>query len=126
LGAVKSNLFRYSIGFDTSLGGKVDMISEFQQQIILGNNSQVSDPTVDSWLALHFETGFMDERLLPELTFSVGLRKGDTLISPRLHYLVTDAIKLSWGFDIFTGPEDTLFGQFNDATRAYMNTQWSF
>lgn len=126
LGVVKSNAFRYVLGFDTVLGGKVDMVSEFQQQVITGDPDDIADPIVDSWIALHFETGFLDEKLLPELTFVAGLRRGDTLIRPRLSFLVTPAIMLSWGADIFTGPGNTLYGQFDDASRVYMNTQWSF
>lgn len=125
-GLVGAELFRYVLGFDTTLGGKVDMISEFQQQVILNNDDMISDPAVDSWLALRFETGLLDEKLVPELIFSVGLRRGDTMIRPRINFFVTDAILLSWGADIFTGPGNTLFGQFDGSSRLYMNTQWSF
>lgn len=125
-GVTKGNLFSYVIGFDTTLGGKVDMISEFQQQVVVGDTSNISKPSVDSWIALRFETGFLDETLIPEIVFVVGLRKGDTLIRPRINFLVTDSIMLSWGADIFTGPRDTLYGQFRDSSRIYMDTQWSF
>ena len=125
-GLAKAELFRYVLGYDVDLPGQVKMISELQQQFILGNDDLISDPSVDTWLALRFDRSFFNEKLVPELIFSVGLRKGDTMIRPRINYRVIDSVLLTWGADIFTGPDDTLFGQFDDSSRVYMTTQWNF
>ncbi|MDX1387052.1 MAG: DUF1302 family protein [bacterium] len=125
-GVTKKNLLRYFLGIDASLGGKVDFTGEFQQQIVMGNLSDLADPSLDSWILLHFETGFLDEKLVPEITFIVGLRKGDTYIGPKLHFFVKPSLRLTWGADIFTGPLDTFYGEFRNSSRVFMNTQWRF
>lgn len=125
-GVVRRNLLRYFLGFDTTLGGKVDMVTEFQQQAVFGGSNNLADPTVQTWVLLHFETGFFDEKLVPEITFIVGLHEGDTYIGPKIHYYVKPSLRLTWGADIFTGPPQTFYGQFSDSSRAYMTTEWTF
>ncbi len=124
-GVVQRGNLNYVLGFDASLGGKVDMNAEFQQSVIFGSDN-LADPSVNSWIFLRFETGFFDEKLVPELIFIVGLNEGDTQVSPRLHYNVTRGVTLTWGADIFNGPLDTLYGEFRDASRIFMNTRWRF
>jgi len=125
-GVVRKNQLRYVLGFDASLGGKVDMNAEFQQQAIFGSTFDLADPVVQTWIFLRFATGFFNEKLEPELIYVVGVQDGDMEISPRLHYHVTPAVTLTWGADIFTGPLDTLYGEFRNSDRVFMNTSWKF
>ncbi len=124
-GVAQRPAISYVLGFDTTLGGKVDMISEFQQRVILGDVSDISDPTLSSWIVLRFEYGFLDEKLVPSLVFVAGLQ-GDFMVRPRLDYNVTNSVTLRWGSDAFFGPLDTLYGEFRDKTRVYMETEWRF
>ena len=125
-GVIKKNNLRYVLGFDTTFGRKVDFNAEFQQSVIFGDLTNVATPSLDEWIVLHFETGFFDEKLVPELSFVVGLRLGDTYIAPRINYYVVPSIRLTWGADIFTGSQDGLYGEFSHASRVLMETEWSF
>jgi hypothetical protein len=125
-GVEKRENLRYMLGFDTSLGGKVDFNAEFQQSVVLGDTNNLVNPAVDEWVVLHFETGFFNEKLVPELSFVVGLRLGDTYIAPRINYFIIPSVRLTWGADIFTGSEDGLYGEFSNSTRVMMETEWSF
>lgn len=125
-GLARGNHFRYVIGLDYPIAGKVDMSAEFQQEYIVRPNARVSDDRVRSWFFLHFETGFLHETVRPELTFVIGLDGGDTLVSPRLHYQVTDGLRFTWGADIFSGPNDGLYGEFDSSDRIFMNTQFVY
>lgn len=125
-GVTQGHQLRYMIGMDYPIAGKVDWNLEFQQQAILGSDHEVSDSRVNSWIFTRFETGFLGEKLVPELIFIVGLNKGDTQISPRLHYKVTPGVTLTWGADLFTGALDQLYGEFRDHKRIYMNTSYKF
>lgn len=125
-GVVKRNNLRYVLGFDTTFGGKVDFNAEFQQSVIFGDQSMVADSGVESWVVLHFETGFLDEKLVPELTTIVGLNLGDTYIAPRINYFVIPSVRLTWGADIFTGSNEGLYGEFSDSSRVLMETEWTF
>jgi hypothetical protein len=125
-GVTKGHSFRYVLGVDYPIGGKVDMNLEFQQEAILATSMPTSDQRLSSWLLFHFSTGFFDEKLQPELTFIVGLGHQDIRISPSLQYNVTRSVALSWGVDLFYGSIDQLYGEFRDHNRAYMNTQFKF
>ena len=124
-GVVRRDMIRYVVGLDYSVG-KFDMNSEFQQQAILGSTANVADDILDTWFFLRFEYGLLEEKLVPEVIFIVGLPEGDTQISPRLHFQVIPSVMLTWGADIFTGPQDTLYGEFGHSSRIFMNTAWSF
>jgi hypothetical protein len=125
-GVVKKNNLRYMLGFDTNLGGKVDMNVEFQQSVIFGETNNLAVPAVDEWIVMHFETGFFDQKLIPEISFAVGLRLGDTYIAPRINYFVIPSVRLTWGADVFTGSQEGLYGEFSHASRVLMETEWSF
>jgi uncharacterized protein DUF1302 len=126
-GVVQRNLLRYMLGFDTTLGGKVDMNAEFQQQLIFGNTADLADPNLQTWLLLRFEYGFLNEKLIPELLFIVELNSGvNSYIGPRLSYHPKPSITLTWGADVFLGPPDTFYGEFQQKSRAIMYTQWKF
>lgn len=124
-GVVRRDQFRYVVGFDYSLG-EFDMNAEFQQQAIFGPTANVADDILDTWVFLRFEHEFLDAKLVPELIFIVGIPEGDTQVSPRLHYRVTPGVTLTWGADIFSGPPDTLYGEFDRSDRVFMNTSWKF
>lgn len=124
-GVVRRDQFRYVVGLDYSLG-EFDMNAEFQQQAIYGSTANVADDIVDTWIFLRFEYEFLDAKLVPELIFIVGIPEGDTQISPRLRYQVTPGVALTWGADIFSGPQDTLYGEFDHSDRIFMNTSWKF
>lgn len=125
-GVVQKNILRYVLGFDSSLGGKVDMNAEFQQQVIFGSTLDLANPVLQSYVFLHFDTGFFDEKLEPEIIYIVDVLHGDMQISPRIHYNVTPAITLTWGTDVFLGPITTLYGEFKNSDRVFMNTSWKF
>lgn len=125
-GLVRGGRLRYVLGLDYPIAGRIDMNMEFQQEIILRPNGLISDRRIRSWLFFHFSTGFFNEKLRPELTFILGLDAGDSQLSPRLTYNVTDAFAFSWGADIFSGPNDEFYGEFDSSDRIFMNTEFAF
>jgi hypothetical protein len=60
------------------------------------------------------------------MLFVVNVNRADYRFSPRVDYLVTGAVTLSVGADIFEGPRRTLYGQFDRNDRVWVNTTWRF
>ena len=60
------------------------------------------------------------------ITVGVGVDRGDFRLSPRLDYLVSGAVTLSIGADLFEGPRQTLYGQFDRNDRVTFTTTWRF
>jgi len=71
-------------------------------------------------------TGFFDNTLTPTLLFVVGVNRGDFRLSPRIDYLLSQAVTLSLGADLFEGPRLTLYGQFDRNDRVTLTTTWRF
>lgn len=117
---------RYVAGFDYDIGGHLLLNSEFQQEAILGSMTSIADPRLRSWMFFRLSSHFLDNKLVPQLIAIVGLNGGDTHFGPRLSYDVTDTINLTWGADIFSGPNDQLYGEFDGQDRLFMNSQWKF
>ncbi len=124
-GLSERNQFRYVLGFDYDFGHLL-LNSEFQQEVIASSTKAVSDNAQHSWIFLRLQSNLLDNKLVPQLVFIVGLNKGDTLISPKLSYDITNSVTLTWGADVFSGNSSQLYGEFNSKDRIYMNTQWRF
>ena len=117
---------RYVLGFDYDIGGNVLMNSEFQQEAIVGDTGNIADQKLRTWFFFRFESHFLNNKLKPQLIAIIGLDGGDTLFGPRLSYDVTSDINLTWGADVFSGPNDQLYGEFDGQDRFFMNTEWRF
>jgi len=125
-GLEQKGQFRYVAGFDYDIGGHLLINSEFQQEAIIGSGANLADDRLRSWMFFRFSSHFLDNKLKPELITIVGLDGGDTHFGPRLTYDITDTINMTWGADIFSGPDNQLYGQFDHQDRLFMNTQWKF
>ena len=125
-GLLRRGQLRYMVGVDYTIGGKVDMNGEFQQEITFASRRDLSDQVLRSWIFLRFETGFFDEKLVPELTFILGLDSGDTMVNPNLTYNPKRWLQFIWGAYLFSGPNDQLYGQFDSKDRVYMTTRFLF
>lgn len=117
---------RYVVGFDYDIGGRLLVNSEFQQEAILGSTGNIADQHLRTWMFFRFSSRLFDDKLRPELIAIVGLDGGDTHFGPRLSYDVTDSVNLTWGADVFSGPQNQLYGQFDGQDRIFMNTRWRF
>jgi hypothetical protein len=117
---------RYVLGFDYDIGGHLLLNSEFQQEAIVGDTGNIADQKLRTWMFLRLSSRLLDDKLRPELIAIIGLDGGDTHFGPRLSYDVTDSVNLTWGADVFSGPSDQLYGQFDPQDRIFMNTRWRF
>jgi hypothetical protein len=70
--------------------------------------------------------GLVDNNLNPTALVAVNLNQGDYRISPRLDYLLTGALTLALGADVFAGPQPTLYGQFTHKDRLDVEMVYRF
>ena len=81
---------------------------------------------VTTSVALRVTTGFFDNTLNPTVLAVVGTDRGDLRVSPRLDWLATGSLTVSLGADLFEGPRQTLYGQFDSNDRVTLTTTWRF
>ena len=129
-GVVRRDTIDYLIGIDYTFLSTVDAALQLGQKILAGSATNLTRGGVQGQVttsaALRLTTGFLDNTLNPTLLFVVGADRADFRVSPRIDYLVGGAVTLSVGADIFGGPRQTLYGQFDRNDRVYVTSTWRF
>jgi hypothetical protein len=129
-GVVRRDTLDYLIGLDYTFLSRVDTTLQLSQKILTGSAANLSGNGVEAQVttsaALRATTGFFNNTLNPTLLFVVNVNRADYRMSPRIDCLLTGALTLSVGADIFEGPRRTLYGQFDRSDRAYVTTTWRF
>lgn len=126
-GVVKKDFLDYLLSADFTLLEKVDVNIQFMQRVIFGyaRDTFREDP-VRSSASIFIKTGFMDNRIEPEIFFISSLRETDMMIRPRVTFRARKDLQLRVGLDFFEGVHDGLFGQFDDKDRAYVEAKYDF
>jgi hypothetical protein len=129
-GVVRRDTIDYLIGVDYTFFSTVDAALQISQKILAGSAKNVSRSGVEGQattsVALRLATGFFDNTLNPTLLFVVNANRGDFRFSPRIEYLLSGAVTLALGADIFEGAHQTLYGQFDRNDRVWVTTTWRF
>ena len=81
---------------------------------------------VTTSIALRLSTPFFEDTLVPSVLFVINANRADFRASPKIDWLVTGALTISVGADIFEGARRTLYGQFEGNDRVYITTTWRF
>lgn len=128
-GIVRRDTLDWLVGVDATVLG-VDTAFQFGQKILTGDATNLTrggvEARVTSSFATRFTTDFFDNTLTPSLLGVVNANRGDYRISGRIDYRLTGALTLSLGADVFGGSLDTLYGQFTNNDRVYLEVSWKF
>ena len=129
-GVVRSDTLDYLLSLDYTFFRAIDTTWQFSQKILTGSADVLHLNTVQgrvtSTFTLRLATGFFNNKLNPSALIAVDVNRGDYRLSPRLDYLLTGALTLSLGADLFAGPQPTLYGQFAAKDRLYVEMEWRF
>jgi hypothetical protein len=129
-GVVRRDTLDWLVGVDYTFFETLDTALQLSQKVLTGSATNLTRPgiaaRVTTSVALRVATGFFDNTLNPSLLFVVGANRADVRLSPRVDYLVSGAVTLSLGADIFEGPRRTLYGQFDRNDRVTFTTTWRF
>jgi hypothetical protein len=128
-GVVRRDTIDYLIGVDTTIFD-VSTAVQVSQKILTGSAHDITrgpvEGIVTTSLALRLARPFLDDTMVPGLLFVINANRADFRMSPRIDWLVTGAVTISLGADIFEGPRRTLYGQFDRNDRVYLTTRWRF
>ena len=129
-GVVRRDTIEYLIGVDYTFFGSLDTALQVSQKILTGSSTNITragvEGVVTTSVALRIATGFLDNTLNPTVLVVVGADRADLRVSPRLDWLVSGSVTVSVGADIFEGPKQTLYGQFDRNDRVTFTTTWRF
>jgi hypothetical protein len=129
-GVVRRDTIDYLIGIDYTFFSTVDAALQLSQKIMAGSAKNLTRGGVEGQattsVALRLTTGFFDNTLNPALLFVIDANRADFRLSPRIEYLLTGAVTVALGADIFEGSRRTLYGQFDRNDRIWVTTTWRF
>jgi hypothetical protein len=125
-GVIESDYFEYLLGIDYTFFNRIDFNVQFFQQFILDHAPSLFDDEVMSFFSIWLQTGFLDNRLEPELFAVSSIRQEDYMLRPRLNYKFRQNWRMALGLDIFGGVSDGDFGQFDNADRSYVEVGYFF
>lgn len=129
-GVVRRDTLDYLVGIDYTFFAKIDAAVQFSQKILLGSATHLTNGAVEaqvtSSISVRLRTGFFDDTLQATLLGVVNLPRQDYRFSAKLAYLLTGAVTVTLGADIFAGPGHTLYGQFDANDRLYVDVSWRF
>jgi hypothetical protein len=118
------------VGVDDTFLERFDVALQFGQKVLTGSAANLSRGTVEarvmSSVSVRLTTGCFDNTLNPTLLWVINVNRGDSRISVKLEYLLSGSVAASLGADLFAGPIDTLYRQFDANDRVYLAAGWRF
>jgi len=124
-GQVKKDEVRGAVGLDYTAGDWLISGQIFESYIRDYDDGIVFDEA-STTLSLLINAKFLNETLELKLLDIYGTNDKDNLSRLSVIYSITDKWKVLVGGAVFSGPDDSFIGQFDDADRAEMEITYSF
>jgi len=125
-GVDRGDELNYVLGLDWF--GFTDTLVSFQlfQTFIIDTDRTITENKFDNIITLLIERQFLNETLEVEVLWLQSINDGDGLVRPRISYELRDNIEIEFGFDIFYGDKDGLFGEFRGNDRVVLGVEYGF
>jgi hypothetical protein len=129
-GVVRRDTLDYLVGIDYTFLEQFEVALQFSQKLIAGSATNLTrgavEARVTSSVSVRLTTEFFDSTLHPTLLWAINVNRGDYRLSARIEYLLRGSVTVTLGVDLFAGPLDTLYGQFDASDRVYLEVGWRF
>lgn len=125
-GIVESPSFELLLGFDYTFFNTIDSNFQLLQEIVLDHESDLIRDKYSTSFSVWLKTGFLDNRIEPELFFITSFNDTDGMVRPKISYNYNDSLKLIFGVDIFYGDSNENFGMFDENDRVYLEILYNF
>ncbi len=130
---LERQFFKYGVGFDTRLPGKIETFFQFSQQIIMNYTNLIIADQVESGASLLLRREFLNNRVLFRILTLYMINDKEAMIRPRISYQWNDGLLLTFGVDLFEGTpgrvntDDLHFiGFFDQNDRVYTEMRYQF
>jgi hypothetical protein len=104
----------------------LEWTQQYDRLIANSSNPDSEQKEVRDLVTTRLTWRLMQDTLILSLFVYAAIGDGDTHWRPSLTRLWTDAVSISLGGNIMTGPKETFFGQLADDTNAYLRLRYSF
>lgn len=124
-GVVQKDTVDYALGLDRTLEGDARMNVQVFQRVYLSHDSDMLQERLESGASFLLNKKFR-ERIEGEILWIQILNRWENLVRPRINWRPEPNLRVSFGVDIFSGPDTGVFGRFNGRDRIYVETRYDF
>lgn len=122
----KKNTINYLIGIDWSPFGNWMITAQFVDNFILDYNELIDNEEHTMVVTLNVSKKLLRETLALSTMFYCTINGEDLFNRTSTDYALTDAIHVLTGFDVFSGDNNGMFGQFKDNTEVWLKAKYNF
>ena len=124
-GVVPQNTLEYIFSLDFTLPKDLFLNVQLFQNIFFDHNPNLIFDSYETGASVLLR-GKLGPKVEPEILWIQGLNRGESLVRPRVTWHPDTNWRAAFGFDIFNGPANSVFGRFNDRDRVYVEVRYDF
>ena len=125
-GLVDQDKAAYALSFEPSWITGGQLMFQFARTVLVNKPINVLEDEIQDIVGFLVSKAFFDDQLELQLISLFGTTRGDQLIRPKLDWSFITNWRWRIGVDLFSGPEESQFGLFDNADRAYTEIQYVF
>jgi hypothetical protein len=125
-GLVEQNVLDYVVSLEWAFPEETRLNVQFFQRWFPDYDSGLVPDSTESGVSLLVSTQALHPRLEPELLLASSLNRTDWSAQLKVSWRLDGNWRLAAGVDIFQGPADGLFGQYDDNDRVYTEVRYTF
>ncbi len=125
-GVERSGEVSYVLGLDYAGWRDWFISAQIFQSIVTGNSPGLVRDPVESTATLLVRRDFLNDALQAEVLIIHSLNVGDGVVQAKLDYEWRSDVHIKLGFDLFYGPSQGLFGQFDARDRLSLALAFGF
>ncbi|HQS98838.1 MAG TPA: hypothetical protein PL023_00920 [Thiobacillus sp.] len=125
-GLVRQNALDYVVGLEWSFPQETRFNIQAYQRRFSDYDAGIVPERIESGMSLLLATRVLHPKLETELLWINSLNRTDWLGQLKMTWLYDDHWRLAAGVDVFEGPADGLFGQYDKRDRAYTEIRYTF
>lgn len=125
-GLTRQNVLDYLLGLEWAFAEDTRLIVQFSQRWFPDHVSSMVPDELESGFSVYLSSKALHPDVKPEILWIQSLNRNGGLIEAKVNWEFRPNWRAVLGVDIFRGPPDGLFGQFDNSDRVYSEIRHTF
>lgn len=128
-GLVRLDTLDYVVGLDFNFPQDTNFNAQFFQRYYTKFDDDIAVPATertDSGFSLYLTTGRLHPKVTPEVIYIKSLNRDDWNLQAKVTWEFEKNWRVVGGADLFDGPDNGVFGRFDEADRVYTELRYTF
>jgi hypothetical protein len=124
-GVVPQDTLDYVVGLDFTLARETRLNLQYFERVFSKHDPDLLQEKREGGVTLLL-AGKLGGKIEPELLVIQSVNRSDRLVRTKLGWIPARNWRITFGVDVFSGPETGFFGRFDDNDRVYAETRYDF